>query len=140
MVFADFRNLFNWTNLTYIFAETGSAVNGIFKEKYLSGYISALENEAGALWQLQDSTGNGVTTPRYAMDLRDCGEYVPTRSYGVPNCLMLRRTEERFGNGDHVFDDIELGAAMNAYFESYRGSWFYKGPGLNIRFGFELNF
>ena len=98
------------------------------------------ESEAGALWQEQDITKNGVTTRMFAMDLNDCSQYAPSMRYGLPNCLMLRRTEERFGNGDHVLDQDEISDALESYFVSRIGPWYMKDPGLNIRFGFELNF
>ena len=139
-VFADFRNLFNWTNLNSIFAETGDVVNDKYKEIWLSPYITALENEAGGLWHSQAVTKNGVTSTMFAMDLNDCSQYAPSKNYGVPNCLMLRRTEERFGNGDHVFDESELNTAMGQFYLANNGPWTKYGAGLNIRFGFEFNF
>jgi hypothetical protein len=139
-VFADFRNVFNWTNLGSIFAETGDVVNDKYKELWLSPYVTALQNEAGSLWHEQDITKNGVTTAMFAMNLTDCSQYAPTRNYGVPNCLMLRRTEERFGDGDHILDQTELDAAMGSFYLANNGPWTKYGAGLNIRFGFEFNF
>ncbi len=139
-VFADFRNLFNWTNVSWIFAETGDVVNAKYKENWLSSYVSGVVSEAGALWQERAITKNGVTTTMFAMDLSNCSQYAPDKSYGIPNCLMLRRTEALFGNGDQVLDRSELDAAMGAYYDLYNGAWTNYGPGLNIRFGFELNF
>ncbi|MGD0483298.1 MAG: TonB-dependent receptor [Gemmatimonadales bacterium] len=141
-LFADFRNLFNFTNLSSIFAETGDVVNDKYKTAYLSSYITNLQAEAGSLWSVQNVTTNGVTTAMPVIDLTDCSKYAPTKVYGVPNCLMLRRTEQLFGNGDQKLDQNELTAAYSAFYESYsgRGAWNFYGAGLNIRFGFELNF
>jgi hypothetical protein len=139
-VFADFRNLFNWTNLTNIWAETGGVVNDVYKTQYLTGTLTSLRSEAGALWHRQDITKNGVTTAMNAMDLRDCSQYAPTQYYGVPNCIMLRRTEARFGNGDGVFDQDELTTMTDALYKANNGPWTLRDVGLNIRFGFEFNF
>jgi hypothetical protein len=139
-VFADFRNLFNWTNLTSIFAETGDVVNDVYKDIWLSPYVTALQNEAGALWREQPVTKNGVTSSMFAMNLSDCSQYAPTKNYGVPNCLMLRRTEALFGNGDQVLDQSELNTAMGQFYLANNGPWTKYGAGLNIRFGFEFNF
>ena len=139
-VFADFRNLFNWTNLGSIFAETGDVVNDKYKDIWLSPYVTALENEAGALWHEQNVTKNGVTSSMYAMNLTDCSQYAPTKYYGVPNCIALRRTEALFGNGDQILDESELNAAMGSFYLANHGPQTFYGSGLNIRFGFEFNF
>jgi hypothetical protein len=139
-VFADFRNLFNWTNLTNIWAETGGVVNDVYQTRSMTGTYTALYSEAGSLWHAQPVTKNGVTTTMNAMDLTDCSQYAPTRYYGVPNCIMLRRTEARFGNGDGILDQDELDATFNALYNAGNGPWTLQGAGLNIRFGFELNF
>jgi hypothetical protein len=141
-LFADFRNLFNWTNLSAIFAETGDVVNSVYQKNYLSGMYTNLQSEAGNLWTVQNVTTNGVTAAIPVIDLTDCSRYAPTKNYGLPNCIMLQRVEERFGNGDHKLDKNEMDTAFNAYFQSYSGNAAYNhyGVGLNIRFGFELNF
>jgi hypothetical protein len=139
-VFADFRNLFNWTNLNNIFAETGDVVNDTYKDNTLSPIISTLQIEAGSLYSIQDVTKNGVTTRMPTINLTDCNAYNPTKVNGVPNCIMLRRVETRFGNGDGILDQTELDTALGAYYFATNGAWTNYGAGLNIRFGFELNF
>ncbi len=139
-VFADFRNLFNWTNWQNIMAETGDVVNAVYQQKQLDPIRNSLILEAGPLYQTQDVTKNGVTTRMPVVDLTDCTAYNPSKWSGPVNCYMLRRTEERFGNGDHIFDQNEINAALNAYYGTYNAPWTNYGVGLNIRFGFELNF
>jgi hypothetical protein len=53
---------------------------------------------------------------------------------------MLRRAEARFGNGDQFFSTDEQTAAFTAYYNVGAGPYQFKGPGLNFRLGFELNF
>ena len=139
-LFADFRNLFNWTNLSAIFAETGDVVNDLFRTRVLSPLVTTLQNEAGELLVTEDVTHDGVTSPMQLVDLTDCSLYQPTRVYGLPNCLMLRRAEERFGNGDRKFDESEWNRAYGAWYAETQGPQTFYGAGLNIRFGFELNF
>jgi len=139
-VFAELFNLFNWTNINSIFAETGDVVNDKYKDIWLSPYITAIENEAGSLWRSQPITKNGVTSNMFAMNLTDCSRYAPTKSYGVPNCIMLRQTERVFGNGDQILDVSELNNAMGQFYLANNGPWTKYGAGLNIRFGFEFNF
>ena len=140
-VFADFRNLFNWTNLTNVFAETGDVVNDLYKAKWIAPYTSSLLAEAGSLWHPQDITKNGETTSMNAMNLTgDCSQYAPTQYYGVANCIMLRRAEARFGNGDGILDESELNVMMGQFYNANHGPWTLNDSGLNIRFGFEFNF
>jgi hypothetical protein len=139
-LFADFRNLFNWTNLNAIFAETGDVVNEQNRTAALTPIVSTLQNEAQALLKIEDVTHDGVTSRMQLVDLTDCSLYQPTRVYGLPNCLMLRRAEERFGNGDRKFDESEYTRAYGAWYNVNSGPQVFYGAGLNIRFGFELNF
>lgn len=139
-LFADFRNLFNWTNLSRIFAETGDVVNQQYQDKTVTGWMNSIITEAGSEWKVQSVTHNGVTTQMNAVDLTSCDNYAPSQYYGVVNCLMLRRTEALFGNGDGVLDQSELTATYNAAYQANYGAWTNYNVGLNIRFGFELNF
>jgi hypothetical protein len=141
-VFADFRNLFNWTNVTNLWAETGDVVNDKYKAQNLNTHYTQLQSEAGNLYSIQDVVKNGVTTRMGVIDLTNCSNYAPTKVYGLPNCLMLRRTEQLFGNGDKLLDMSEVDAAYGAFYNAYSGvaAWNFRGTGLNIRFGFELNF
>ena len=40
----------------------------------------------------------------------------------APNCVALIRAEERFGNGDHVFDLAEQRRASDALYNTVRGT------------------
>jgi len=139
-VFADFRNLFNWTNLSNIYAETGDVVNDVYKTATLSPIVTTLQVEAGSLYATRAITKNGVTSSMPSIDLSDCSQYAPTHFYGLPNCMMLQRAEARFGNGDKMFDQSEMDAAFGAWYNLGSGPWTMYGTGLNMRFGFELNF
>jgi hypothetical protein len=130
-VFADFRNLFNWTNLTAIFAETGDVVNAQNREIGLTDYLSVLRQEAEA---------DGLVGADQSIDLTDCTVYASGTPQGLPNCLLLRRAEERFGDGDGSYSLDEQTTAYNASYNLFNGPFSLKGPGFNLRLGFELNF
>ena len=74
------------------------------------------------------------------VDLADCSLYNAGASSGIPNCIMLRRAEARFGDGDQFFTDAEQNTAYGAWYRLNAGPHALKGPGLNFRLGFEFNF
>jgi len=125
-MYADIRNLLNFTNITSLFVETGDVVNATHREQTLSSEFSNLRNEAN---------GNGALRPGDAIDLSGCG------SWAIPvNCVLLRRAEARFGDGNGTYTLAEQTRALNAYYDSFNGAqWFYGSP-RNIRVGFEVNF
>ena len=145
-LFADFRNLFNFTNLNGIFAETGDVVNDQLRFKVISPIIETLRNEAGSRWETRPVDVDGVTQNLEGVVVGtargDCDGYASNRFYGKPNCLMLQRAEANplFGNADGFFDSREQDRAFGAWYNAGRGPWAFRGVGLNIRFGFELNF
>jgi hypothetical protein len=140
-LFADFRNLFNWTNLTAIFAETGDVVNNTFQKNTIDPVKVTLAQEAGSLLRTRTVTlASGSTANETGVDLSDCSKYQPGSSAGIPNCIMLRRAEARFGDGDQFFTDAEQDQAYGAWYRLNNGPYALKGAGLNFRLGFEFNF
>jgi len=139
-LFVDTRNLFNWTNLTRIFAETGDVMNSRFREFTLSPVVSSLQQEAGDRWETRAVGGESLQGVDLGTTRADCAGYAPTWFYGVPNCVMLQRAETRFGNGDGFFDTREMDVAFGAWYDAVNGRWASYGPGFTIRFGFEVDF
>ncbi|HTS63434.1 MAG TPA: TonB-dependent receptor [Candidatus Acidoferrales bacterium] len=141
-VFADFRNLFNWKNLTSIFAETGDVVNSLFQANAIEPQISSLTQDAGQLWKTKSVVTNGVTQTLAGVDLSDCSKY-PYGDGGIRgpvDCLMLRQAELRWGNGDQFFTIDEITRAYNAWYDRTQGPQSFNGPGFDMRLGVELNF
>lgn len=136
-VFADFRNLFNFTNLVNIFAETGDVVNSIFQETVIDPNRISLATEGAAVLETRPLAGGGEET---GLNLSDCTAYNPTLHAGIPNCIMLQRAEARFGNGDGFFNEDEQNTAFTAWYRLNNGPYTLKGAGFNFRLGFELNF
>ena len=139
-IFADFRNLFNWTNLTQIFAETGDVVNNVYQELQVNPVKTTLAQEAGNLVETRTFTDASGSHQESGVNLSNCSAYNPTSSAGIPNCIMLRRAEARYGNGDQFFTDAEQNSAYGAWFNLFNGPQALKGSGFNLRLGFELNF
>ena len=145
-VFADFRNLFNWTNLNSIFAATGDVVNQLYRDSaVIKPLLDRLNTEASNV--LETRTVNGTSVTGY--DLSDCSPLTYRSAttdvgdrYSTPNCLLLRQVESagRFGNGDLFFDENEQRAAFVAAYNAGNGAWTFRGAGFNMRLGFELNF
>jgi len=127
----DFRNLFNFQNVTSLFVETGDVVNPKYQENTLSPEYASLQTEAQQ---------NGVNLPGGAIDLRpSCSTWTAT-SQGVVDCVNLRRVEARFGNGDGVYTLDEQTRALNAWYNMAAGPQNFYGTPRSIRVGFELSF
>ena len=141
-VFAQFTNLFNFKNLTAIFAETGDVVNTLYQNNAILPQKSLLQSDAGALWQTRTVTVNGVTTTQTGVNLQDCSQYkyASDGSRGTPDCLLLRQVEARYGNGDNFLDGNEISTAYNAGYNRAQGPYTFNGNGFNMRLGFEFNF
>ncbi len=139
--YADVRNLFNFTNILAVFAQTDDIVNAQEKDVQRRGELQSFAQEAARNGVLgADSTINlsfgGAPDPRTG-----CGGWV--RNDGVsasPNCVYLIRAEERFGNGDHMFTQAEQLRAHDALYSVYRGLSSFSGQPRQIRLGLEVNF
>jgi hypothetical protein len=106
--------------------ETGDVVNAEHRTRTLSGEFLTLANEAA---------GNSALRSGDAVDLANCA------SWSDPvNCVMLRRTEARFGDGNGTYTLAEQTRALNAYYDSFFGPQNLYGAPRHIRVGFEVNF
>jgi len=128
-MFADIRNLFNWKNITGLFAETNDVTNGLYETQVISGEFPLLANEAN---------GNGALRSDGAVLLNSCGTW--SGASGPVDCVELKRAEARFGNGDGVYTVAEQANALNAYYNLFHGAYGFNDSPRDIRLGFELNF
>jgi outer membrane receptor protein involved in Fe transport len=132
-LFADVRNLLNLTSITRLFAETGDVVNAIHRQQSIDPEIDRLEADAGSFLRstvVEGETINEILLPD------DCYEW----GDGPVNCVLLKRAEARYGNGDGVYHQDEYTAAFNASYDAFNNrSYFYDQP-RHIRIGFELRF
>jgi hypothetical protein len=140
-VYADFRNLFNWENITGIYAETGDIQNALYREKTIEPLRATLAGDAGSLVRTRVVTLNdGSSATETGVDLSDCSAYLPSSVRGVPDCIMLRRAEARWGDGDQFFSLDEQNTAYGAWFDRIEGPYSFKSPGMNFRLGLQFNF
>ena len=128
-LFADIRNLFNWKNITGLFAETNDVTNALYETGVISGEYSVLANEAQA---------NAALRSDGAVMLNSCGTWAGLS--GPVDCVELQRAEARFGNGDGVYTLAEQTNALDAYYNLFHGAYGFNDTPRDIRLGFELNF
>jgi hypothetical protein len=128
--YADFRNLLNLTNITSLFAETSDVYNDGYRERYIGPEIDRLEGEAGAFLQTAADGSKRIALPT------DCG----TWGGGAVNCVLIKRAEARFGDGDGVYTEAEYLTAFNAEYDLYNAPYTLYGAGRQVRFGLELRF
>lgn len=125
-VFADFRNLLNFKNLYTLYTETNSTTNAVFEQRATSAEFVTLANEANANGAL---SGTSIT-------LNNCANW--QGSAGPVDCVMLRRAEARFGNGDGTYTLAEQENTLHNYFEMVFGSYQFYGPQRTVRVGLSL--
>jgi hypothetical protein len=129
-VFLDARNLLNWTNVTHLFAETGTVVNPLHRAAWSSRELSGLTSEAAS---------NNALLADGTIDLHSCQSW--TASEGAPvDCVALQRVEARFGNGDLLYSPAEQQRGMNAAYDFSFGPSLFYGPGRTLRLGLQLSF
>jgi outer membrane receptor for ferrienterochelin and colicin len=139
--YVEARNLLNFRNIIQVFTTTGDVNNARELEKNFAADSSDYANEAAESGVLLpdgsiDLTFDGATDPRTG-----CGSWVNQGGDpATPNCVALIRTEERFGNGDHIFDIDEQRRASNALYYTVRGIHNFTSPPRRMRLGFEVNF
>lgn len=136
--YLDIRNLFNAENTSAVYAVTGTTDSPVLESQTWSsdsaGY--ALEAQANGV-----ESGGGMNLQFGGAGAGGCGSWV-TRDgrANAANCVYLVRAEQRFGNGDGVFDLAEQRRASTAFYQAMHGSQLLTGPGRLIRLGITLDF
>ena len=140
-VFIESKNLFNWTNLTDIFTETGETTNDQHRARWVDEQLAQLETAAQGEGLLT-VTGMGET----AVDLRSPGvcagwsARAQNGAGGPADCVLLQRAERRFGNSDGLFTRSEYTSSFGAWYDLANAPYRFYGPGRRIRLGVELSF
>jgi hypothetical protein len=131
-MFADFRNVLNLRSVTRLFAETGDIVNEAHRNQLVDPSVGRLLNEAGEGGFVVENTDGtrDVALPA------DCN----TWDAGPVNCVLLKRAEARFGNGDGLYAENEYLAAFNANYDLFNGTHGRLSAPRHVRIGFELRF
>lgn len=134
--YLDTRNLFNFTNVTTVFATTNGVENAAELAETWTGDSSGYALEAKASGAYNNASGD-MTLPTAGA----CGNWVTQDGEAAaPNCIYLIRAEERFGNGDGVFSLSEQRRASEALYYSARSDASFTAAPRRIRLGLELNF
>lgn len=137
--YVDVRNLLNTRNMLAVFASSGVTNNpeesanhrGFMLEEYAN---EALQSGARLADGSVDLRFGGITDPRAG-----CGTWQDQSGIpAAPNCVYLIRAEERFGNGDHVFDLTEQAEAADALYLVSRGIQNFTGAPRRVRLGLKL--
>jgi hypothetical protein len=138
--YVDARNLLNFKNVLAVFAATGKPTNPVEVNINWSADSADLASEAqqNAAYSLGGtiSLGPAFADPRLACPTWTDVAGTPS----APNCVYLIRAEERFGNGDHLFDLTEQRRASEALYRAVRGEQEFTGPPRRIRVGLEVGF
>jgi hypothetical protein len=126
VLFADIRNLLNLTVTEGAYTETGDVRNDLHRSELTSPEVSRLQQEAGSFLRPDKSIGIPA----------DCGAW----GGGPVNCVLIKRAEQRWGDGDGIYTLDEYQAAFDAqYYLSNAPYQFYAAP-RHIRLGLELRF
>ncbi|MDH3292057.1 MAG: TonB-dependent receptor [Gemmatimonadota bacterium] len=145
--YADIRNVFNFTNKPVVFSETGDVVNEEFlKQGWLDPQLLSMEQDASAtgVWQQvtkSDEDGSNVRSVG-AINLTNVAQTCSNwgGAGGAVACVMLQRSEARFGNGDGLYDVEEQTAAVTAYYNQFNAPQTFFGQGRLVRVGVQLQF
>jgi hypothetical protein len=143
--YADIRNIFNITNTPTVFSETGDVVNERYLEvSFLDPQLLTMEQDAQAsgVWTTITKTDDAGSRSVGAIDLTSVASACPgwVGGGGPSACVMLQRAEQRFGNGDGLYDVEEQTAAITAYYNWGNAPAFFNGAGRRIRLGLQLQF
>ena len=135
--FVDARNVLNFRNVLRVYSVTGTTTSPFEAQLFFSGDSSSFANEAKA---------NSLYQPNGSIDLRlagtaaaGCAGYLTQSGRpGAPNCVSLIRAEQRFGNGDGIFDLAEQRGAISAFYAVLRGEQFFTGAPRRVRVGLQI--
>jgi outer membrane receptor for ferrienterochelin and colicin len=139
--YLEARNLLNFRNIIQVFTRTGDVNNAGEEQKNFAADSADYANEADESGFLLgdgsiDLTFGGAADPRTG-----CGSWVnQAGTPAAPNCVALIRTEERYGNGDHIFDLAEQRRASDALYYTVRGIHNFTSNPRRMRVGVEVNF
>ncbi len=134
-LYADFRNMINIRNVVGIFAETGDVTNERFQDDQQAAELLRLRQEAGG--------GRVITVIEDdetvdAIDLSSCAGWAGSGQEA--DCVLVRRAEARFGDGDGIYTLTEQQAALDSWYNIQRGEHWFHGAPRHIRLGVELGF
>lgn len=120
LLFADWRNPFNFENTNRVFLETGNEINTEYRNKIIND-------------RMLDDNLDGDTNIDDFDILRECPD-------NPVNVFALIQAEQRYGNGDGVFTVEEQRKTFGAYYDLFWGVQNFIESTQRLRLGFEINF
>jgi carboxypeptidase family protein/TonB-dependent receptor-like protein len=145
--YLDVRNLLNFKNIIEVFAVNGDVQNTEERAANLRADLADLASEAH-INNVAIPTGPENLPHNDNMDLTfggagasGCGGWISSNQRpAAANCVYLIRAEQRYGNGDGLFDVDEQTRAINSLYDAGRGVQVHTQAGRRARLGFEINF
>jgi hypothetical protein len=140
--YLDARNILNFRNVIQVFTQTNDVRNLDEEENEFAANAVEVQDEAVASGVPVSEDGTIDLTFGGIPDRRQgCSTWVTTDGVGAaPNCVALIRAEQRFGNGDGLYDETEQRRASDALYNTIRGIHNFTGDPRRMRLGLEVNF
>lgn len=140
--YLDARNVLNFRNIIQVFTQTNDVRNTSEEENEFDANAEEVQQEAAASNVdvsedgTIDLTFGGRPDPR-----QGCSSWVTEDGApAAPNCVALIRAEQRFGNGDGMYDATEQRRASDALYNTVRGIHNFTGDPRRTRLGLEVSF
>jgi hypothetical protein len=140
--YLDARNVLNFRNIIQVFTQTNDVQNLDEADNEFDANAEDVQGEAVASGV--DVTEDGtvdLTFGGIADRRQGCSTWVTTDGVpAAPNCVALIRAEQRFGNGDGLYDSAEQRRASDALYNTIRGIHNFTGDPRRMRVGLEVSF
>ena len=139
--YLDVRNIFNFRNIVSVFINTNDIVDEKSEERAIQDQLGDWRTEAITNGIYNNASGD-IDLDFSGAGVAGCANYETNQGEGgVPSCIYLRRTEERWGNGDHVLSlDEQRQIASALYQTNFTGGGVFVDDGRRARLGLEINF
>jgi hypothetical protein len=140
--YLDARNVLNFRNIIQVFTQTNDVRNQAEQDAEFAANAEEVQSEATASGVDVAEDGTVDLTFGGIPDRRQgCSSWVTTDGVAAaPNCVALIRAEQRFGNGDGLYDASEQRRASDALYNTIRGIHNFTGDPRRMRVGLEVNF
>jgi hypothetical protein len=140
--YLDARNVLNFRNVIQVFTQTNDVRNLDEEENEFAANAQEVQDEATASGVDVSEDGTIDLTFGGIADRRlGCSNWVTEDGVpAAPNCVALIRAEQRFGNGDGLYDETEQRRASNSLYNTIRGLHNFTGDPRRMRVGVEVSF
>jgi hypothetical protein len=140
--YLDARNVLNFRNVIQVFTQTNDVKNLDEADNEFAANEDEVQGEALASGVTVSTEGTVDLTFGGIADRRQgCSSWVTQDGVAAaPNCVALIRAEQRFGNGDGMYDVTEQRRASDALYNTIRGIQNFTGDPRRMRLGLEVSF